>query len=736
MRLSSLRLLLFTLLVPVTSVVAQTPRPEPAGTAADPAVPPLFFDVTVSAPSRTAEEASATPQSVSVTTRSEIERREARTPNQMLREEPGVWSAQVSTQGSPIIRGQIGNRILYLWDGIRLNNGALFSGPNGFFNQFPIGAVEQMEVVRGPGAVQYGSDAIGGLINVMPRTGGAFSKGLQAGGDAVLRYGSVDSEQTSFANLWLTSSRLTLTGGASGQDIGNYHVPDGREMKSSGLQATGGYVGGSLRVSEHGRLSVNWLQGRRSDIQTYTQSKLNPSGLPRIFGPFERRTVTRGDYQLARELGPVRDLRIYAYSHKYRSAGDNTTESGTAFSRTRTDTAQDMMGGGVQARSNLGRSRLVYGGDVRSEDLLASRTLFTTTKATGVTTSRIPNGSVPPGTYDVADAFALLKTEQTSHLTWTVGARAESAKLHSDPRPQDALTPFTVEDLRLDKRWTSATWSAGAVLGIAGGWSVAVNAATGFRAPTFSDTLNTGVPVFASGVASVPSPKANPEHSLTLEAGPRYQSPRVNFFATVYTNQLRDVLTSITSGTIDIPGVGVVAAQQRLNSASGYVRGLETAIAVRPLRQLTLSGNLTVTRGQDTFADVPLRFIPPANGLLSLLWESGHHGVWAEAVVLVADRLRRHAPQDELDAGFSADPGFGSPSATNPALPSFVIPGWSTTALRAGGTVWQGGHAARQRVELTLDVNNLFNTAYREAYSQQQFQAPARAAVVSLRVRY
>ena len=56
--------------------------------------------------------------------------------------------------------------------------------------------------------------------------------------------------------------------------------------------------------------------------------------------------------------------------------------------------------------------------------------------------------------------------------------------------------------------------------------------------------------------------------------------------------------------------------------------------------------------------------------------------------------------------------------------------------VRAGATVWKGGAAGRQRVELTLDLNNLFNAQYREAYSQQQLYAPGRGAVAGVRVRY
>ena len=142
-------------------------------------------------------------------------------------------------------------------------------------------------------------------------------------------------------------------------------------------------------------------------------------------------------------------------------------------------------------------------------------------KAALITTT-VPNGNVPPGTYSVVDGFGMLRFSPTPRLAWSAGLRLESAKLHSDPRPEDALTPFTVATLTLDKRWNSVTWSTGAVYRIAGAWSVAGNIATGFRAPTFSDTLSTGVPVFASGVASVPSPSVDPERSITYEIGPRY----------------------------------------------------------------------------------------------------------------------------------------------------------------------------------------------------------------------
>ena len=83
---------------------------------------------------------------------------------------------------SSIVRGLIGNRILILVDGIRINNAIYRLGPNQYLNTIDIHRVERIEVLRGPGSVLYGSDALGGLINIItrkPMAADGVSAGLQ-----------------------------------------------------------------------------------------------------------------------------------------------------------------------------------------------------------------------------------------------------------------------------------------------------------------------------------------------------------------------------------------------------------------------------------------------------------------------------------------------------------------------------------------------------------------------------
>jgi outer membrane receptor protein involved in Fe transport len=686
--------------------------------------------ITVTA-SRSADQMEYQAGSQNVVSVEMLQRRQPTTPTALLREEPGIFTNLVGNQGSPIIRGQIGNRVLYLWDGLRINNGALFSGPNGYFNEFPLGAINHVEVVRGPGAVEYGSDAVGGVINLITKHNDQFGDPRRFGGTIYGHNGTVNSDRLTYGDLWGSFRRFNFNMGVTGQDIGNYSAPSIGVIDNTGLSTEGGYFDSSFRVRQKQVFQFAWIENRRDDVVSYAQSKLNASGIPRSNVPYEERGIGRAAYDVTDSGRWSNSLRLYSYFEHFRSPRDTDVESAKVFNLTRAVSSQAVFGGGVQNTASLGKhAALTYGGDFRSEDIWSEKLLFTTTKATGATAISVPNGNVPPGSYSVFDGF-ILNRWQIHRLTTSLGGRIESIHLKSRPRPQDALAPFTVSDLTLDKRWNPLTGSVGAVYRVKPSFSFTGSLASTFRAPGFSDALSTGVPVYASSVASVPSPGVKPEKGIAYEVGGRWSSRRVSLNLSGYWTALRDVVVAQATGTIDIPGVGVVTADSNTNSGSGYVRGIEMATAIHLTDQWSVIGNLTTTRGQDTFQNVPLRFIPPTNGLVGVMWDSPHRRFWSEGTVNLVDRLRRHAPNDEVDAGFSRDPGYGSPSATNPAYrPGFQIPGYAVASLRFGAKLFV---QERRGLDLTLDLGNVLNQPYREAYSQQELLAPGFGAVTGFR---
>ncbi len=129
---------------------------------------PLAYDVQVTAIRGVEERRGALPQATSVTTRSQIDERVYQLLPQTLREEPGILVQQTtSAQGSPTIRGFTGSANAYLIDGVRFNLSSWRGGPSQYLAWVDTASVDRLEVVRGPGSVQYGSDALGGTINVL-----------------------------------------------------------------------------------------------------------------------------------------------------------------------------------------------------------------------------------------------------------------------------------------------------------------------------------------------------------------------------------------------------------------------------------------------------------------------------------------------------------------------------------------------------------------------------------------
>jgi len=152
--------------------------------------------------------------SLTLITREDIERRRAQTIQEVLREVPGVDLQ--SNGGSPgsftqvRIRGANDDNVVVLVDGARVNG--LFGG-NFDFGLMPTDNVERIEVLRGGASALYGSDAIGGVINIITRRGkgkprvslfweggsletfkeGASATGVWKGNDFAITYSRLDS---------------------------------------------------------------------------------------------------------------------------------------------------------------------------------------------------------------------------------------------------------------------------------------------------------------------------------------------------------------------------------------------------------------------------------------------------------------------------------------------------------------------------------------------------------------
>lgn len=145
--------------------------PEVTVTAPFPRQP--LDDNTVLSASATATGRSQVGSSVTVITEEDIQRRGSRTLNEILRIVPGLDLTPrggAGQQTTIFTRGTNGSQTKVLLDGIPINDP---SGPSRAFDSsnFLLDNVQRIEVIRGPQSTIYGSDAIGGVINIVTRRG-------------------------------------------------------------------------------------------------------------------------------------------------------------------------------------------------------------------------------------------------------------------------------------------------------------------------------------------------------------------------------------------------------------------------------------------------------------------------------------------------------------------------------------------------------------------------------------
>jgi len=152
-----------------------------ASVAAEP-MAPLAADPVVVTATRTARTADETLASVTVITAEEIERSQAVDVLELLRFHAGVdigRNGGFGQNASIFLRGTESNHTLVLLDGVRINPGTIGGPALQFIDP---AAIERIEIVRGPRSALYGSDAIGGVIQIFTRRGAAGTSVRAAGG--------------------------------------------------------------------------------------------------------------------------------------------------------------------------------------------------------------------------------------------------------------------------------------------------------------------------------------------------------------------------------------------------------------------------------------------------------------------------------------------------------------------------------------------------------------------------
>jgi iron complex outermembrane receptor protein len=613
------------------------------------------------------------PQPVSVLGGSDLATSRSATQGETVSALPGVRSFSTGSGiGKPVIRGLSSNRVLVLADGERVESQQWGDehGP-----QIESGEADRIEVIRGPASVLYGSDALGGVINVVtPPLPDALGREAFAGGRAVVSYSTNTEQPDGTLAAEGASGGFGFRGsftGRTGSDVG---TPAG-ELSNSGLwtvNASGavGYRGG------WGSVSANYVR-RDERVEIHEDPAEEPGATP-----FQR----------------IGDDRVHVSANLPVGASHLDIDVGVGRNRRR-EFEEDGATGVA-----LGLLSRTYSTDVRLHHAPVGA-VAGIVGVSGLRSSFEKFGDetlVPNNAYNNLGLYAF---EQAELGRWnlSLGARYDYRRLTVE---DDAELGVTEQR----RSYHSATGNVGALYRVAEPVALVFNLGRGYRSPTafdlFSNGVHEGTVRFERG-----DPSLKNETSVNTDLAVRVQTNELSAELGGYVNYIDNFIFPDPTGAID-PESGFQIFD--ITQGNARLAGFEAAMEYHATQWLHLRGSADYTRGRNRSTGTPLPFIPPFRATYSVKLEGKDR--WGVQHPYVSIGGESNARQTNLDPD------------------DFAPDGYTLVHLGAGVMVPVGERA----VALDLQLRNALDQEYASFLSRYKTYAldPGRNFVVRLSAEF
>ncbi len=292
-------------------------------------VPPTLPAVQVTA-SRIAQQADDALAAVSVITRDRIERSQAQSLPELLRATPGLGVASnggIGKAAAVFLRGTNSDHVLVLIDGVRIGSATLGTAA---LQDIPLDQIDRIEIVRGPRSSLYGSEAIGGVIQIFTRRGGGplrFDASLGAGSAAT--YAGSLGWSGSAGPGWYALSMSSLNTNGFNACRGK-PSPGGagcftNEPDRDGYRSLSGSLRAGYRFGQSTDVDIHWLraEGRNEYDGSFTNEG---TFLQDVLGA-RLRTAPLDFWHVTLAAGRSRDESDNFLNGKYRSTFDTRRDT-------------------------------------------------------------------------------------------------------------------------------------------------------------------------------------------------------------------------------------------------------------------------------------------------------------------------------------------------------------------------------------------------------------------------
>ncbi len=629
------------------------------------------------------------PRNVTITTRRDLTERAPQNMVDALQGTVGVLMQQTGRgQASPFIRGLTGPETLLLVDGIRLNNSTFRFGPNQYFGVIDPGMIERIEVVRGPQSVLWGSDAIGGVINVVTRSADGFGRFDYFGGGFTQQFSTADLSPYSRLNVEGSTTTAGLFTGGSYLDVNNLDRGGslGRQPFTDYSQEAGDLKFDYMTAVDQW-LTVSLQHVEQMDVP---RSDRFP-GEERRFDP-QQRNLAYIRWQGV-DTGGFFDAFMFTGSF-------GRQKEGTLRRRPPTSTDLDVSEFDVETTNFSGLlandfgwlGRVTYGADWYHDEVDATARREDLT--TGISTPRTPQFPTD-SFYETIGTFLQWEVDVTQRIGAIAGTRYTNADTGATVALFDTTDPLfpNIAPVPTPLALSFQDWvgSVGLVYRATDFLNLVGSVSEGFRTPTLDEL--TSVSSNVNEGVDLPSTGVGPQTSINYELGLKLDAPRARgqffYFWTDIDGLIDRVLVATDPGDPLDPDDDVDFFERR-NIGQAQINGCELAGEYLLSPCWSAYGNFWYTLGQNTTANEPVSRIPPTQGTVGLRYRDPCGDRWFDVYGWLVDRQDRLSARDIRDS----------------RIPDGGTPGYGTLNFRVGQRV------TRSQL-ISVNLFNVLDKAYR-----------------------
>jgi hemoglobin/transferrin/lactoferrin receptor protein len=631
------------------------------------------LDEVVVTAQRTSVKKVLTPYSVESVTRKNLDDFSYRTTPEALIGLNGIFVQKTNHGGgSPFLRGLTGNQVLMLVDGIRLNNSTFRYGPNQYLNTIDPYTIHKIEVAKGTGSVQYGTDALGGVINILTKEpafsnpDGAFqTRSAVLHGKALAKFMTGNMEKTGRAEVHYSSEKFASVAGITYRNFGDLIGGD-----TTGRQSPSGYNEWAFDAKTKFALADNiqlilahqYLQ--QQHVPVYHKVILEDF-LLNEFEP-QKRMLSYARLNIKGNHSIFRQMEITA-SFQQNKEGRNSRKNGSNTFRKEKDQV-NTAGFTVDLLSQFNN----WWGSNSGIELYQDRVNSTRNDISISTNAAVSKRGLYPDGSGYGN-YSLYSLHHFTFSRWVAdaGIRFNTFSIN--------ITDTALGKVRITP--SALVYNAALMYHLSKSGHIYASYSSGFRAPNIDDMGTLGIVDFRY---EIPTADLNPEKSHHFETGYKFNGPQVSATVAGYYIKLQDLITRIKVEGDTISGYPVYRKE---NVERADVKGLEAQIEWEVFRQFKLSGSMAYAFGENLTKNEPLRRVPPFNGRITGAYRNKK--ISASVEWLFASKQNRLAQGDKDDN----------------RIPKGGTPGWNVLNVYAGYML--------THFRFNVGAQNIFNKDYR-----------------------